>query len=244
MRTHVSFTTTLRGLRKLARVACAPAALALLVAGCDLGPEDDGQATVTPLGAELTDYTPPINVGKPVAPDPALAEDLLAQIQKNPVPARNDPFSLLGVERQYESQQASLRLMSGMGFRGYVPEEETETEPIPVNEPQPYRRLSGILVGETVIGILEADDQTSSILIRPGMDIPGTPWKVKSIDMDKAVLIRVGQPNVLPQQVTVKLESRPGGVTTAPNVPGRPNIPGGRGDAGGRNGGAGRADDI
>ncbi len=243
MRTHVSAINKLRSLRSFARIAVAPMALALLVAGCDLGPEDDGQATVTPIGAELTDYTPPINVGKPVAPDPALAMDLLAQIENTPVPSRNDPFSLLGVERSYEAQQSSMRLMSGMGFRGFTPEEEEATEPIPVNEPQPYRRLAGILVGETVIGILEADDQSSSILIRPGMDIPGTPWKVKSIDMDKAVLIRVGQPNVLPQQVTVRLESRPGGVTT-PTVPGRPGTPGRPGDAGGRNGGAGRFDDI
>ncbi|GMV89329.1 MAG: hypothetical protein AMXMBFR81_22600 [Chthonomonas sp.] len=243
MRTHGQPIFKLRSLRSFACLVVAPLAISLLVAGCDLGPEDDGQATVTPIGAELTDYTPDIKVGKPVAPDPALAMDLLAQIENTPVPARSDPFSLLGVERQYEAQQSSLRLMSGMGFRGFTPEEEDAAEPIPVNEPQPYRRLSGILVGETVIGILEADDQSSSVLIRPGMEIPGTPWKVKSIDMDKAVLIRVGQPNVLPQQVTVRLESRPGGVTT-PNVPGRPGTPGRPGDAGGRNGGAGRADDI
>jgi hypothetical protein len=94
---------------------------------------------------------------------------------------------------------------------------------IPTPEPQPYRRLAGVIVGDSVLALIDMGDGQLK-LIRPGQDIDG--WHVESIDSDKAILTRGG--NRLPHQVVVRLESPlPGSI-------------GGRGGAGGGAGGAGQ----
>ena len=99
-------------------------------------------------------------------------------------------------------------------------------------EPQPYRRLSGILIGDSVLAILEEGGK--STIVRPGMMIPDTNWRVVSIDKDKAILRREGPQ--LPHEVEVRLEVGMPGFTNTGNQGGGGTPPPGRG---GKNGGPG-----
>jgi hypothetical protein len=99
-------------------------------------------------------------------------------------------------------------------------------------EPQPYRRLAGILVGDTVSAIIIMEDGSAHI-IKPGMRIPNSPWRVVSIDEEKAILRRAG--NRKPTQITIRLETPLGGVPAQGG--GRPGGPGGPGSGPGDTGG-------
>jgi hypothetical protein len=171
--------------------------------------------------------------------------------------SRNDPFALSPAEKQFEQKQLAERFYSEAGgpfpasFE-YKPE-YVVTAP-PIVEPQPYRRLSGVVIGDSVLGLLEMGGG-EVVLIRPGMSIPNTEWKVISIDETKAVLRRPG--SRLPKEITVKLEAAPAGTAPVggagnagfgpggagmpggfPGAPGGfPGGPGGRGPGGGRLGG-------
>lgn len=221
------------------RFALAAMVGGVVVAGCDMGPVDDTPVSVAPIPAELREYQPELLVGNPVPADPMLLANLLDQVQRTPANARPDPFALLPAEARFDADQESARLMSMLGFDRFFPPEEEVVLP-PVREQQPYRRLSGVIVGDnSVVAIMEADDRAESVLLRPGMRIPNSPWQVITIDEEKAVLRRQGSPNVLPREVTVRLEGRPGGVT----MPGGPGFPGMGGPPGG-GGGAFRDDDF
>jgi hypothetical protein len=160
--------------------------------------------------------------------------------------ARNDPFALNPSQLAFEKAQEKERVLQDLGgFYEAVPPPEQE-EIVPVIEPQPYRRLAGVVVAQSVIGIIELNGNQQQ-LIRPGQLIPGTEWRVVSIDTDKAVLRRGG--NVLPHEIIVRLESRPFGTGPGPGGgnptggpgqggPGAPP-PGGFGPGRGGNGGAG-----
>lgn len=165
--------------------------------------------------------------------------------------ARTDPFALTTMEKYFETQQSTERFFMGGGFGTYVtPKPPVEENVVPFEE-QPYRRLSGIIVGDSVLAILE--EGNTATIITPGMKLPNSPWTVASIDADKAVLRRSG--NVRPTQVIVRLETKaydpsgagaggdtnPGGPPGGPppGYQGGPNGPGGPGRTGpgGRGGG-------
>jgi hypothetical protein len=124
---------------------------------------------------------------------------------------RSDPFSLKASERTFETFQNTERIVGEMGSWTVMFTPPVEKDPLAgvITEPQPYRRLSGIIVGDSVYAILDEGDGTPEI-IRPGMRIPNSEWTVVSIDEEKAVLRRSG--NKLPKQIIVRLESPPGGV--------------------------------
>lgn len=166
---------------------------------------------------------------------------------------RSDPFALTTEERGFETVQLGERVFGGGGGFGSVglTVKPTEEEQITPEEPQPYRRLSGIVVGDSILAILEEQGREAQI-VTPGMQIPNSEWRVVSIDQDKAVLRRSGKTR--PTEVIVPLETpRPGfgppvGGTGAGNrggsgFPGGPpgGYPGGPpgGFPGGRGGGRG-----
>jgi len=231
-----------------------PLAAALLAAGC--------QEESTPLSPAVVNL-PPNNFdpgvdagwGKGVGfGDAKLVADLKLRNSGNhgqSFAPRFDPFALLSEERGYELSQTSERFASesgGFSF-DYVP--PVETAPTVVVEPQPYRRLAGVIVGESVLALIDMGDGRLEI-IRPGQRIPNSEWTVISIDEEKAVLRRSG--NKLPRQVIVRLESPPynpgqggGGAPAGGGLPGpaggppggaAPNRPGvgGAGGAGGPSG--------
>ncbi len=140
---------------------------------------------------------------------------------------RLDPFALLAEERAFEIRQTSERFLSETGF-SFDYEEPPPTVDVEVQEPQPYRRLAGIIVGESVLALIDMGDGRLEI-IRPGQRIPNSEWTVVSIDEDKAILRRPG--NRLPRQVVVRLESPPVGFGGGPQrggaAGGRPGAPGG-----------------
>jgi hypothetical protein len=133
--------------------------------------------------------------------------------------ARNDPFALNSSQLAFEKSQSNERILQDLGgfYEAVAPPEQEEV--VPVIEPQPYRRLAGVVVAQSVIGIIELNG--SQQLIRPGQLIPGTEWRVVSIDTEKAVLRRGG--NVLPHEIVVRLESRPFGSGSGVGNPGGQN---------------------
>ncbi len=122
---------------------------------------------------------------------------------------RSDPFALTSEEAAYDRQQNTERILSTMGSwkTEYVaPPDEDKT--VPPEEPQPYRRLAGVVVGDSVLAIIDMGNGQTE-LIRPGMKIPNSEWTVVSINEDHAILHRGG--DVAPHTISVRLESPPAG---------------------------------
>lgn len=218
---------------------CAGLLVLSLAAGC-AKPIEDLPAPMAIKKAKST--APPLDAGTPIAYD---NKSIFVEANAKNFVARTDPFALNASQQAFEKSQNNERLTQQLG--GFYPAEEgPEQEDVaPVIEPQPYRRLAGVVVAQSVIGIIELNGEQQ--LIRPGQLIPGTQWRVVSIDADKAVLRREG--NTLPHEITVRLESRPFGTGPANNQGGTgsgsgPRIPpgtNGRPGPGGT-GGAGSAD--
>ena len=183
---------------------------AIAAVGCSNGLENPVPAmqsvtTKDPVIKEADAFRPssPAGVTLPnPAPDPKKWAEL---VNTRGFTSRPDPFALHPKERAFEVAQTTERIFGQIGFRTDV----DMTEPmvvVPVIEPQPYRRLAGVIVGESVLALIDMGDGQLQ-LIRPGQVISG--WRVESIDGDKAILTRSG--NVLPHQVVVRLESPPFG---------------------------------
>jgi uncharacterized membrane protein YgcG len=146
---------------------------------------------------------------------------------------RQNPFALSADELSFDKSQASEKFLAedgNFGTRFELPEDKEPT--VVAMEPQPYRRLSGIVIGDAVYALLEENGVTT--IIRPGMRIPNSSWRVASIDRDKAVFVRDG--NTLPKEIEVRLEVAPPGFGSG----GGGAVGGGAAGGGGRAGG-GRA---
>jgi hypothetical protein len=150
---------------------------------------------------------------------------------------RADPFALRPNERQFERNQETLRVFGDMGWTvQYTPPPEEQKKPEDIPEPQPYRRLAGVVVGDSILALIDMGDGTLEV-IRPGQAIPNSQWRVISIDSEKAILRRSG--NQTPRQIIVRLESPPGGVGGGVQ-PGGGGFPGGGRPGAGFSGGPGR----
>jgi len=137
---------------------------------------------------------------------------------------RSDPFALLPEERVYDSEQSNARLTAEMGGFGtyFTPPEEAPDEQ-EITEPQPFRRLAGIILSDGVIGLIEMEDGRV-YEVRPGTKIPNSEWTVLSLNAEQAVLVRAG--SRLPKRIIVRLQGRPEGAQPDQN-PG--SVPGGAG---------------
>lgn len=208
--------------------------LVLAATGCQQEPTP---APPMPTASTSSTATPAKYVFKTKTGTPVAVGDaslISNQAQARAFGIRKDPFALLPVERGFDQSQLAERLTSEMGYSTmYEPPVETDSTE-EVIEPQPYRRLAGILVGDTVSAILIMEDGQAH-LIKPGMRIPNSPWRVVSIDEEKAVLRRAG--NVKPTQIVIRLESPPGGVPNPGGAPGGGGPPGGVRPGGGPPGG-------
>ncbi|MBX3117808.1 MAG: hypothetical protein KF784_02000 [Fimbriimonadaceae bacterium] len=215
------------------------AALALVLAGCGDGSGAAGSGVTMP-GASGNAGTRPVEkpnadagVGFEVKPD----EQRYAMLwsNRNFGGSRRDPFALKPNEVAYDYAQLTERLTSDFGWdQRFEPEPEVTVQERP--QPQPYRRLAGVIIGDTVTAIIIMEDGRA-VQIHPGMQIPNSPWTVISIDENKAILRRGG--NVKPNDIIVNLESAPpgaGGRNSGGNAGGNA---GGRGGRGGRQGGPG-----
>jgi hypothetical protein len=216
------------------------AVMAVVGVGCKGGASEDGVASVPPRPVPPFNFDPKVEAGVPVAQSVDTTEvPKLVAMNQSQFSARSDPFSLMPAEKKFDMAQLSERVFSETGGFGtyFDTTDSVNVKPLPVVEAQPYRRLSGVVIADAVLAIIEVEGQEPQI-IRPGQMIPNTEWRVISIDEEKAVLRRAG--NRLPRQVTVKLESPPaqfggGGNAGAgpgfggPSGAGRPGGPGGGG---------------
>lgn len=217
---------------------------AFAMAGCGDGGAGQPVASAPAPVLKKEPFRPDVNAGIPI---PQTADTDLATLasNRNYSGTRPDPFALMSGERAYEAEQASARVLQQSG--GYTllftpPAPVASEDPRPI-EPQPYRRLSGILVGDSVYAIIELEGGRTEI-VRPGTRIPNSEWTVVSIDHERAVLRRDG--NRRPSEIVVRLESRPfnqgggggGGNQAGAAGGGRPGGGGGP-TAAGSSGGAG-----
>lgn len=175
-----------------------------VLVGC-ADPNDKLEPKDPTASKETKEYVPmaAAGVGKDIAKsqDPNRYKPLILATSR--FGHRSNPFALNKDEISFDMAQAQERITIEGGSFGslyQLPDDKNDAV-IPV-EAQPYRRLSGILIGDSVLAILEEGGK--STIIRPGMLIPGTDWRVISIDRDRAILRRDG--NTLPKEVEVRLE--------------------------------------
>jgi hypothetical protein len=195
---------------------------AVVASGCQIGVPDED------LGTSTTVPPPPVLDPAALLPDVEAGSELtgkpgpaatVALATSMPFVKRSDPFALLRQENAYEASQRAERFVQEGGFLTMwtPPAPPPSVAPTENVEPQPYRRLSGILIGDSVMAIVEMEDGKTYI-IRPGTRIPDTEWRVISVDGDKAILKRAG--NRRPTQITVRLEARPPGAGSGGNTGG------------------------
>lgn len=181
-------------------------ASAMILPGCQKS--SPPSSSPAPVAISLPKPKTTADAGVPLARnlDPSRWAKIIADKRYT---ARKDPFALSYVEAGFEARQESERLLLDQGNFSPLAFEpkDTETEAPVFQEPQPYRRLAGVLVGSTILAIIEMGDGRPAQIVRPGQRIPGTEWTVVSIDQDKAVLRRGG--NKAPHEVVVRLESKP-----------------------------------
>ena len=194
------------GLGLVALVGCQPPTLS---------EEDVAVATpvISPDVKKLGEFKLEADAGVRVDPKVDPTFNLIKeQIAVKNFGGRTDPFALLAIERAFDRSQQAERLVGDVGWT--VEFEPKVEEPIVVpEEPQPYRRLCGVLIGNSVWALIVMEDGKVH-MVRPGQQIPGSEWKVESIDQEQAVLVR--DPNKRPSRIVVRLEVDPTGGAGAP----------------------------
>ncbi len=192
---------------KLVKRTVVALAFGVVLTGC--GPDPVASLTSAPSGsaATLTPFVPQADAG--IRREPGEPTELITKAKAQAFSVRANPFALRGDEIAFDRSQAVASLTEGQGWYAFIAEEKKEatTETIEF-EPQPSRRLAGILIGETVAALIDMGDGKGLQTIRPGQLIGGAEnkdWIVQSVDEEKAVLRRNGS-NKRPQFVVVRLE--------------------------------------
>lgn len=223
------------------------AVAAVGLAGCQSGVADqDTAVTGASKFKDTLGTNRPAVAGAEMPADPAAGLPNAVTLAKTMDFAnRADPFKLLPEEASFDRSQAAERLNSEFGGFGQQYSEPDETA---VQEPQilpkPQWRLAGIIISDGgVIGLLD-EGGGQVIQIRPGMDIPGQPYTVVSVDSQRAVLRRTD--GMLPHEIQIDLSGPISGASPAsggfggggfaPGGGGRPR-PGASGVGGGPAGG-------
>ena len=175
---------------------------AIAVVGCG-GGSTTAPAPSTPPVVN-TDYAVKADAGTDVkrADASSIKRVVLATAMKYGA-SRPDPFALTDAEKKYDAAQSTERILASSGGWRFDYVEPEDKEASAVFEPQPQRRLMGVIVGDAVYAVIDMGDGRGQI-IYPGFKIPNSEWYVVSIDEDKAILRRdsVNQP----KEVTVKLQ--------------------------------------
>jgi hypothetical protein len=196
-------------------------AVCVILSGCPQATIDRGNLD-QPNPVAKVRPTPPIlkaPVGFPVASSNYVVHLI-------PLKSRIDPFALNPTEQLYENQQmAAYFATTYSGWPLFYPG-PPPPPPTPQIEPQPHRRLAGILIGDSVTALIDMGDGALRE-VHPGEEIAGTEWTVVSIDGEKAVLRRT-IPGKLPNEVVVRLESGSNN-GPPPSTGGPPPSTGGRG---------------
>jgi len=178
--------------------------------------------------------TPPMPSG-PTPSSPTAMAPMQPSEQKPMLRPRKDPFALLPEE--VEAMQADAFQQAPFVLVASPPPPPKVDLPEPY-EPQPKRRIAGIILGQTVSAILEQEGELPQI-VYPG-DRVGE-FQVAAITLE-GVVLRRSKGN--PREVRVPYEppgvSAAGGATGGPGgggPPGAPGLPGIGAPSGGRGGG-------
>lgn len=225
--------------KKLILLSC----LAVIAVGCT-GP--DATPNFRPQSAKKVEpVVHTAEAGVLVAASSAAAEaEVRRQANEYLVASRPNPFFLLGPEMAFEKDQFAANMTASMGFYRMAGESKAQpVQPTFINEPQPPRRMAGVLIGESVSGLIDMNDGTPGLkVIRPGTELKNAngqvEWVVQSIDEEKAILVRKDA-NRYPRRVVVRLQQDLG--ADAPEGGGAGNAGGASqgGNAGGNTGGDG-----
>ena len=186
---------------KIAMKSMVPAlCLALIAVGCQ--PPNIRSASLDEEPPRAATAPPPPIIAAPAGMkvNPGIYMAPLTMVATRP-----NPFALTATEEAYERQQKAAYLATNNGSFPLFNEPAPEIEYPPVVEPQPTRRLAGILIGSSVVALIDMGDGRIQD-IYPGEVIPNTNWMVVSIDSEKAVLRRVNS-NMLPHEVVVRLQA-------------------------------------
>lgn len=214
---------------------------AAVLTGC--GPDPVKSLTEAPPGtaAAQQPFVPKADAG--VRREPGDSKTLVVQASKQTFNVRSDPFAMSGRDVAYDRSQFAAAMTASMGWYPNIADERVEVQETFEYEPQPPRRLAGILVGETISALIDMGDGTGLQTIRPGQEIKSgdTTWIVQSIDEEKAILRRATG-NKRPKYVVVRLEdsgtmSAPAGGSQGGNTGGAQGG-GNRATGGGGGGGA------
>jgi hypothetical protein len=191
----------------------------------------------------------PVSTGSPAGlPVPtAPPTEVLTLVSTGRTVPRADIFSLHPLEKAFDTKARNEAIFRQTGGAFFGPVFVPKPEPVVIDafEPQPFRRLAGILVGDSVMAIIDMGPGTQTQVIRPGMQIPNSPWRVVSIDEEKAILRRSG--NTRPKEIIVRLQGPAPGAGGNLGAPPRIDVGGAQaparnpganpGGAGGRRGG-------
>jgi hypothetical protein len=209
-----------------------------VLSGC--GPDPVVSMTSAPKGTAPAQapFVPKAEAG--IRREPSDPAALIAEANKMPVVVRDDPFALRGDEIRFDREQLAASFVDDGGWYANIAEERVERQETFQVEPQPTRRLAGILIGETITALIDMGDNSGLQTIRPGQEIRSgnTTWVVQSIDEEKAILRRK-EGNIRPKYVVVRLEDSASAANPAPTGGGSANPRGG----GGGGGAGGRAND-
>ncbi len=207
-------------------------AMSLAAVGC--GPDPTTPIGAAPQGT-VSDaaFVPQAEAG--IKLNPGDATKLIADASAQQFSVRPDPFSLRSYEIAYDRAQFAARMFDTGGFYRQIAEVPVPVQEVFETEPQPSRRLAGIILGDSITALIDMGTGGPLLLIRPGQKLEGTEWTVQSIDEEKAILRRDPSSRKRPQYVVVRLQPDDGGAVTNPNQGG-----GGQGQDEGQGGGQNR----
>lgn len=201
-------------------------------------PEDEPTAGGAPTAGPMGPMGPMGSMGGPMAGGAGFgtgrAPQQVAEAPKGEPPSkyRVDPFKPLPWEADV-SKPPILSVVPPVRLQPLPTGQPKEEEGEDVLPPQPYRRVAGIMWGQSVAAIIETQGDLPRV-VKPGDSIDG--MRVARIEPNQVVLSTLGK---RPQEITVKLGApitpvqrtfpgvggMPGGV---PGVPGGvPGVPGG-----------------
>lgn len=180
-----------------------------VAAGCQKNDPAGSYGAISPVAPQEPELNLSANAGVPKQPGAPVSPQLIAESRT--FSSRPDPFALMPSERQFDLDQRTEGYLQANGSYAIYVEPELEdpgTAQPPVVEPLPAWRLSGVIIGNGVMALLDTGNRVYEI--RPGMMVPGTQWRVVSIDAERALMRREGS-NRLPSEFYVTLQGPIGG---------------------------------
>ena len=147
------------------------------LAGCQKNDPAGTYGAINPAAPSEPELNLTAERGVPKNPGPPV--DPVALASSRNFGARPDPFALMSEERLFDADQRTESFLTANGSYALYIEPEIEdpgTAEPPVFEPVPAWRLSGVIIGNGVMALLDTGARVYEI--RPGMMVPGSSGKI------------------------------------------------------------------